>query len=279
MNAAVDKVPQYQMLFTDKQRLADAVRLVIYQLATHYSDPDRKRRMCLTFKHFVEAFFAFEFEDDESESLWELDTFSEDDVKLLMSEKFMAKRLENVDLALEDLLKRETAAKVPSSDKWATKRPVKRLVRAGGTRSSCGLFAFETVKDTDRFVPRYRPESANVLYGGPQFYCLFRHLHCLYERLVNAHTFAGSSLDQELERRTEIKVRFKEVFAKNTGKLKEERYDQIFLVGVNSYLTGDIDSSKYEDLCKCYLGPKAYLLFTVDKLLTSVPILLIPHVR
>jgi hypothetical protein len=50
---------------------------------------------------------------------------------------------------------------------------------------------------------------------------------------------------------------------------KNERYE-IFLGGVLCAMTSQIDTNKYEDFARAILGSKAYLLFSYDKLITSV---------
>jgi C-terminal domain of Sin3a protein len=50
---------------------------------------------------------------------------------------------------------------------------------------------------------------------------------------------------------------------------KTERFD-VFIGGILSAMTGTLDANKYEDFARQLLGSRAYLLFSFDKLITTV---------
>lgn len=55
----------------------------------------------------------------------------------------------------------------------------------------------------------------------------------------------------------------------NLQSFKEERYE-LFLGGVLSTISLIMDGPKFEDFARTLFGQKAYLLFSFDKLITSV---------
>ncbi len=121
------------------------------------------------------------------------------------------------------------------------------------------------------FLPIANSERCSVMYGTANFYSFFRHFHCLYERLIKARNFAGKGFDGDLEKKPELAARFASVLGRRVDEFKAERYEQIFTKGLYAYLKGTIDTARYEDFCRHTLGPQAYLLFTMDKLINSVP--------
>ena len=63
-------------------------------------------------------------------------------------------------------------------------------------------------------------------------------------------------------------------FPQKQAEISSECYSTVFLKIIRTYISGSIDTSKYEDLCRHFLGQQAYLLFTIEGVLNSVITLL-----
>eukprot|EP00826_Nyctotherus_ovalis_P048871 TRINITY_DN5809_c0_g1_i2.p3 TRINITY_DN5809_c0_g1~~TRINITY_DN5809_c0_g1_i2.p3 ORF type:complete len:105 (+),score=21.45 TRINITY_DN5809_c0_g1_i2:1785-2099(+) len=103
-------MPQYQLLFEDKEILLDALHLIFCALVKAYTDPDKRKEISNAFKCFVEELFALDLNCDETT---EFDVITEEEAKTLFSDAFLIKRLENIETPLDDLLKRIDSYLIP----------------------------------------------------------------------------------------------------------------------------------------------------------------------
>lgn len=109
---------------------------------------------------------------------------------------------------------------------------------------------------TPCFLPKYK-----LFFGSQYFFIFFKQLYTIYERLLKARDLINSKVEEDLLGKTE-----------GLGKVeqyKNERFG-IFIGGVISCFNGVFDANKYEDFSRVILGSRAYLLFSFDKLITSV---------
>lgn len=195
-----------------------------------------------------------------------IELFTEDEVWTMLSDEFLPKRLQDFHKPLPDTLKEMQTDEEAKAEKW------KGLPPNGPNEAfqESELFEFEVKESEPRFMPEYKQGESNLLYAGQKFYSLFRHLHCLYERLKVAHDFVGQAFEQELERRPEINTSFGPFIKENVEEIRKERYKGIFYPSTISYILGEIGAEAYEDLCKWLVGSRAYILFTIDKLIRFV---------
>jgi histone deacetylase complex regulatory component SIN3 len=123
----------------------------------------------------------------------------------------------------------------------------------------------------------FLPSSAElnaVMYGTVNFYSFFRHFHCLYERLIKARVLATKGLEEVIEGKIELRNKYANLTEEKKKELQDEQYEEIYIRGLNALIHGNIDTAKYEDFCRHCLGPQAYLMFSLDKLINSVLFLL-----
>lgn len=265
----IDKMPQYQLLFDDNKLLVQTIQILYCGLANSYTDPKKHKEACSAFKDIIESLFSVNF------SCEDLGVFTEDEAWTILSDGFLAKRLQNFHKPLASVIEEILVAE--KDDKEAIKttkiKKWKGLLSnrtSKATHSLMKLFEFEIRKQKERFIPVFKADEASLFYGGQRFYSFFRHLHCLYERLKVANTFINQAFEQELERRPEINATFGSFIKENIEQIRKERYIDIFFPSTISYALGEIGTEAYEDLCKWLIGSKAYILFTLDKLVRSV---------
>lgn len=263
-------MPQYQILFEDKERLTEALQLIYYSLNNAYTDIDKCKERCGTFKELMESLFSVKLSNEEFEVL------AEDDVWEMLSDGFVSKRLENVDKPLESVLE-EMKANDLKEDENEFKKLNKQLKKKRNNKfpekepaaRTNDCFTFEIKKNEERFLPAYN-EDYNLFYGNQQMYSFLRHLHCLYERLSVAYDFIIPAFEQELERMPEVASKYGALVKSRIQQLKSELYFKVFIRAVVSNVLGEIDTATYEELCKWLIGSRAYLLLTIEKLIRSV---------
>jgi len=263
-------MPQYRILFNDKERLTGALQLVYYSLSNSYTAIDKCKEGSSVFKEFVESFFEVKLSNGEFE------VFTQGDVWELLENTFLTKRLDNIQKPLETVLEEIKASKLKGEDESETRMLNKQLKKKKSNklaeRSSIekkSLHTFEIKRNVEKFIPEYKGEGS-LLYGNQWIYSFIRHLHCLYERLQVAYDFIIPAFEQELERMPEISAKYGALIKTNMQQLKSERYYKIFIRGVISNILGEIDITAYEELCKWLMGSRAYLLLTIEKLIRSV---------
>jgi len=263
-----DIMPQYQLLFEDEEILSDALRLVFCAMVKVYADPDKRKEISSVFKCFVEDFFSLSLNCDDTT---EFDTINDEDVKVLLSDSFLIKRLENMKTPLDDLLK-DREKQTEKKKKAQPKQP--QEIKIFNMEDFKEIFIFETKRQTkDRFWPKYLPDQHNLFYASRQFYDFFRNFHFIYERLKATYNNIQSTLESEIERRPEIYSKHEADLKDHMEEIRNERYKQIFYRGLTSYILGELDNKSYELLCEWIIGSRAYLLFTIANLTHSVTIL------
>ena len=291
MSKFVDKLPDYQLLFKDKEAFTTAYKLILNQIIGFHNGQTEKARMHLILKKTFSSFFQFEYGDNpevEQENTQLFGYYTEAEMKALTFENFLPKRLENINMTLEELLKKmhEEASLLGVNDgddksfaklaKGRAQRPArgahnKKIDKKGeqavkavsllelsyfqSKQEECsafiGLSKEIPTKENSNFLPT--GSSKNILYASVHFYSFFRQFHCLYERLIKAKALAASSFDLELEKRQEFAAKYAQVLSEKNAELKAERYEKIYLKGLCSLLRGSVDAAKYEDFCKILL--------------------------
>lgn len=262
-------MPQYRILFNDKDRLTEALQLVYYSLGNLYTAVDKCKEGCSMYKELVESLFEVKLSNEEFE------VFAQDDVWELLEDGFLVKRLDDIQKPLEVVLEEVKASKLKEEEN-EFKALNKQLKKKNNNKGSQKVLTekktfhtFEIKRNEERFIPEYKGEG-NLLYGNQWVYSFVRHLHCLYERLQVAYDFIIPAFEQELERMPEINIKYGALIKANMKELKTERYYKIFIRGVVSNILGEIDTVAYEELCKWLIGSRAYLLLTIEKLIRSV---------
>ncbi|KAI8081365.1 uncharacterized protein BX664DRAFT_268933 [Halteromyces radiatus] len=112
------------------------------------------------------------------------------------------------------------------------------------------------------------------LFADSEFYCFFRLYQLIYERLCQM-----KSLDEEYKK-DPIKTKRENKAALNLG-LKSKAisdfhlkfnkgYYQALLTLIEKFFEGDIDQSLFEESSRYIFGSKAYVLFTIDKVMLAL---------
>ena len=107
-------------------------------------------------------------------------------------------------------------------------------------------------------------KGKTVFYGNDAFYVLFRLHNFLYERLAIVEECAQSGENKWNPNQKESKPTkaSKEEQAASAKKVQAEYMQLLYRL-----IDGTTENSQYEDECRHLLGAKAYILFTVDKLI------------
>jgi len=104
--------------------------------------------------------------------------------------------------------------------------------------------------------------EVNVFYGNTSFYLFCRLLEVLYERLQKA---------RELSNNPQTNSNF--AFLMNpTKNLKDDDGDRYksFKKILNGFISGAKDQNQYEDDCRTLFGIQAYILFTLDRVVSQL---------
>jgi histone deacetylase complex regulatory component SIN3 len=112
------------------------------------------------------------------------------------------------------------------------------------------------------FIPYHTP-SYKLIYGTQFFYIFYRQIYTIYERLLKAKELIDAKVESDLKERAEEGLKDK------INEFKRERFE-VMVGGLLSTLNNSMDSNKYEDFVRVLCGGKAYLLFSFDKLITTV---------
>jgi len=260
----IDKIPQYQLLFDNKEILIQSIQVLYCGLANSYTDPKKRKEAYTFFKDILESFFQIKF------NCGGLEMITEDKAWIILSDEFLSKRLKNFQKPLAAVIRE---LQVNSDEEVKVNKKWKELLLNGKAKvvsSPLKVIKFEVKEQGVKFIPKFNSSESNLLFGGQKFYSFFRHLHSLYERLKAAHDYIGQAFEQEIERKPEIYSAFTSLIKENMEQIKDERYKKIFYSSVISHTLGEIGTEAYEDLCKWLIGSRAYILFTIDKLTRSV---------
>jgi len=293
-------MPNYQLLFENPNILLDCIKLIYSQL----KNDNAETGILQEFIEFVKLFFGLKISDN----YLEIKPFSSNDLELLVYENFLMTRLQNEKKSLEEIIeilyenqedsknnsenekndendlenKRKNKAlkiarKRKAEQENISQKMIEKIKEISGKNDflselneQISIYS-ENTENSSKFLPSYNNTGiTNLLYSGQYFYSFFRHIHCLYERLRAAYFLIENCFEQEIETNVEAKTKFADLIKENKRKFINERYEQIFLPTIITYLQGEIDMESYEDVCKWLLGPRAYLLYTADKLISSV---------
>lgn len=106
-------------------------------------------------------------------------------------------------------------------------------------------------------------QGKRVFFGNTNFYVIFRLLQILYERFGRAKTASKNSQSSK---------NFSYLLNPNKayrGDRQEDRY-KIFRQSLDALLVGAKDTGTYEDECRELFGIDAYVLFTLDKVISQL---------
>ena len=283
------KLPQLRLRFDNKEAFEDAYKLVIHQIMNGHNSQSERKKAREIIDILMETFIGFEGKELEVDDVEE---FNEEDLKTVMMKRFFFKRMDYAELDYTAAWKKIKAGEMKSeeseNDKEGKKPKPNRqpkpnrghnkkleairipsllergLIKESHNGEPMEFLLREVTTDKAMFLPI----EDNVLYANCNFYSFFRHFYCLYERLIKARILAGNCIEAEVK--ANIDSKYIELWNKESDKFKKEGYEQIYLKGLYSLLGNSIDTGKYEDLCYHCLGTQAYLLFSIDKLMSSV---------
>ncbi|XP_074562479.1 paired amphipathic helix protein Sin3-like 4 [Curcuma longa] len=143
-----------------------------------------------------------------------------------------------------------------SERKWVVEMPDVDMYEAEGTSEPLSTFFTEISKPLAQHLPKqlYEDRGSRIFYGNSSFYLLFRLHQILYARILSSKMNASST---ETRLRTLKKANSPTHYAK-------------FKKALYSYLNGSTNKSEFEDDCFAFVGPQAYLLSTLDVLLSKL---------
>ena len=186
----IDKIPQYQLLFDDKDRLIESFQLVYCSLNNSHTDNDKSKGY-IVFKQLVENFFSLKLPCEN------IETFTEDEAWILLSDDFLPKRLENLHKPLDSVLdeikemesdeSKEATNETHKTSKQARKKqlqniPPSEIMDIEEVPEKLFLFKMQN-EDMDKFLLLYKYGEHTLMYSGQHIYSYIRHILFLYERL------------------------------------------------------------------------------------------------
>jgi len=284
------KLPQYQLRFDNKEAFEDAYRLVLHQILNGHASQTEKDKARNALDNLMENFIEFDVKALPGNEVEEL---SEEDVKVIMDENIVIKRIEHLDLEVSVVLEKlktdtmrnngdEKNQKIKTTRQSKTNRggynkkaegsKIPPVLNRGLVHDTHNGLSIEIMKTENISLENsmFFPIRKNVFYGNANFYSFFRHFFCLYERLIKARELAGEDMELKVKSKSNIEAKHLEIWEEKKEELKKEIYRQVYLKGLYSVLSNTIDTARYEDFCRHCVGPKAYLLFAIDKLINSV---------
>eukprot|EP00826_Nyctotherus_ovalis_P041155 TRINITY_DN4112_c0_g4_i1.p1 TRINITY_DN4112_c0_g4~~TRINITY_DN4112_c0_g4_i1.p1 ORF type:complete len:431 (+),score=132.31 TRINITY_DN4112_c0_g4_i1:75-1367(+) len=284
------KLPQYQMRFDNVDAFGDAYRVVLHQILNGHASQTEKDKARNMLDSLMENFIELDVKSFSSDDIEE---FSEDDIKTLMDENTLLKRMEQLDLDIPAFLEKLKADVMKSNGEEKGQKPkaarqsktnrggynkrmegakIPQVLDRGLTHNEHNGLPMEFERESDQSMESamFLPAGKNVFYTNANFYSFFRHFYCLYERLIKAKALSGEEIETQIKNKTNLEAKYTEKWKEKKDELKIEVYKQIYLKGLYSLLSSTIDTAKYEDFCRHYLGTQAYLLFSIDKLINSV---------
>jgi len=287
------KLPQLQLRFDEPKAFVDTYKIILEFILMNSNTQHEKDKQREVLDKIMIEFFKF---DVKKVVLNTSEPFTENEIKALTSEAFFTTRLEHTDLPFDTLWQqfqenmedinndekthelkkikgnRSSKSARGGHNKKVDKNAVRRLdiierglVNPGHKGPAMHFYIEDKVsKDNARFLPSSVGLNA-VMYGTQEFYSFFRHFHCLYERLIKARVLGKRGVEEELERRENLQLQ-----DEKNAILERSQYEEVYLRCLKSLLHGTIDTAKYEDFCRHCLGPQAYLMFSIDKLIHTV---------
>ena len=295
------KLPQLHLRFDDSVAFMETYKFIAEQILIGHNTQSEKNKEKALLDTIMCQFFKF---DVNSVTLDNSEDPSELDIKIFMNDNYLKNRLELSEKNFTDSwgeISKIISQEIQNSDDKHENKKVKVARPPKGTRGGHNkkadkkdvpirpldiidrglandghngpamlfFISDDIVKDDKIFLPS-ASDFNSVMYATVNFYSFFRHFHCLYERLIKARVLADKGLEEELERKPELKVKYDSLTEEKKAELKAERYEQMYVKGLNSLLNGNIDTARYEEFCQHCLGKQAYLLFSIDKLINSV---------
>ena len=112
-------------------------------------------------------------------------------------------------------------------------------------------------------------QPVGLFFGNNSFYVFFRFYQMLFERLLDAKKMAQDSFDNPAPVNATKAMMSSKLTTKpkRTFDTVEAKYEFYLNKMLRPLVEGDMDSSKYEDLCRELFGISSYVLFTMDRLL------------
>ncbi|KAI8337219.1 hypothetical protein BC941DRAFT_352947 [Chlamydoabsidia padenii] len=112
------------------------------------------------------------------------------------------------------------------------------------------------------------------LFGDSEFYCFFRLYQIIYDRLCQMKSLDEAYKKNPTETKRELKAPIKlgsksKRFADHQINLSNGYY-QALLNLVEKFFEGDVDQQSFEEISRYIFGNKAYIMFTIDKVILSL---------
>jgi len=263
------------MVLKDTMIFNDAIQLILYQIDISRNSRVEKDRIINFLKRIVEGFFEEKFETN-----IENDTFGITEILKLIGDNYAKKRVQMPNASIPEIIdslnkpdhcvenEEDKLAEMQRKLKTSRSRTSKVSAHPSGIPdlipNPANFSEFPTIEkckpdiENSMFLP-VSDENSNVFYGPQQLYGFIRHIYCLYERLYKARNMISQTVLLELYDNQD-----------KVPAMASEIYSKIFLRVIRSFIAGNVDSPKYEDLCRHYLGQQSYLLFTIETILNSV---------
>jgi paired amphipathic helix protein Sin3a len=288
-----DKLPHYQLLFNDEECFALAISLVLHSISSIANRQQEKDKMMSflnsVFLHFFE--FAIDLEADTLRPT----QMDDDDIHYMITDEFKKARIEKPHLSYEQILATYKKSKEPATEQNANKtqaEPEKVPIRVPKSvtrrREEANKLITESKMEDDpkqmkiekqcmgtmesSLLPVKTPDK-KLFYGSQHTYSFLRFFHVLYERLIKVRKLLKDVfLTDALRICPNVKLTDEQQAA-----LIQESFTGIFISIFCSLMKGKLEATKYEDFCKNYMGQKAYLVFTLDKLVNAITKVLQQH--
>nr|CAG8500348.1 9542_t:CDS:10 [Entrophospora candida] len=132
----------------------------------------------------------------------------------------------------------------------------------------------EEVKDNIRQVvtnagnTRYKKKTTCYFFGNTAFYCFFRFLQMLFERLEKMKAVAQNELSSASHTR-KLNPAATELADVDLDLNKGDPYT-VMLELIEKQFDGEMDLATFEECLRYIYGTKAYIMFTVDKLIQNI---------
>ncbi|KAJ3014687.1 Transcriptional regulatory protein sin3 [Thoreauomyces humboldtii] len=266
---------QFDFSFKDLEVFKDVRALLRLQAQ---SSPDTDKKVLKILGLFTRRFFQLELDDEESEDDEGSDMEVEDDH--VLQERGRMRARQNLQRAVFN--RGAANGRLDSGDEPmdTDDDPEEGSLRDdGSTNGRIAQTGDEDKEMMDVDIQNVSGDSDNgeerrgtyVLYSNNVLYVFLRQFQMLYSRLLKMKELSAKIAQDPV--RTDNKSHI----AKELGLQKEslatyahvDRYAEL-LQACYSFVTGDMESSEFEEKSRTMFGTSAYLIFTVDKLCQTI---------
>ena len=268
----MDKLPHYQLLFNDEECFSLSINIIVNCISLINNRQQEKDKMIGFLSKLFEHFFGAHFDIEEFKPT----IVEEDDTHIIITDEFKRSRCTHHNQPFESILNSIKSGKEDKTERSAPK-PLKPCRGVLNTRINNEENGKSKPINIERQVcndllPPKTPER-KLLFGSQHIYCLLRFFHVLYERLIKIRKLIK---DQFISDYSRINPEG-QISDEMQSLLVNETFMGIFISVFTSLVKGRLEVNKFEDFCKNYMGQKAYLVFTLDKLVNSIIKILQQH--